>query len=325
MKTRILGKDLQVSTVGFGCMGISYAYGEPMEKSDAVALLRSAAESGCTFFDTAECYVGEGSNNEEIVGEALAPFRGKVQIATKFGVRHEGTSLLCDSRAETIRASVEGSLRRLNVECLDLYYQHRIDPKIPAEEVASVMAALIKEEKIAHWGISEANEEYLWKAHAVCPVTAVQNRYSMMFREYETLFPVLEKLNVGFVAFSPLANGFLSAQYTGETKFDSSADYRGAMPQFQKDAFKQNEELTALLKKTAAEKHATTAQIALAWMIGKKPYIVPIPGTTKPERMKENAHSAEIRLTEKEIQNIDAALGSMKMSGVFGGHTCLEK
>lgn len=269
--------------------------------------------------------MGEGSNNEEIVGGALAPFRGKVQIATKFGVKHIGTSLVCDSRAETIRASVEGSLRRLNVERIDLYYQHRIDPKIPAEEVASVMAQLIKEGKIAHWGISEANEEYLRKAHAVCPVTAVQNRYSMMFREYEALFPVLEELNVGFVAFSPLANGFLSAQYTSETKFDSSADYRGAMPQFQKDAYKQNEELTELLKKTAAEKHAATAQIALAWMLGKKPYIVPIPGTTKLARMKENALAAEIQLTEKEIQNLDAALGSMKMSDVFGGHTCREK
>lgn len=184
-------------------MGISHAYGEPMEKKDAIKLLRDAFENGYTFFDTAECYVGDDSNNEQIVGEALAPFGNNVQIATKFGIKHEGSSLICDSRLETIRKSAEGSLRRLGVERIDLYYQHRIDTKVPAEEVAGVMSELIKEGKIAHWGVSEADEEYLRKAHAVCP----QNRYSMMFREYEKLFPVLEELNIGFVAFSPLANG----------------------------------------------------------------------------------------------------------------------
>lgn len=240
---------MRVSAVGFGCMGISHAYGEPMKKKDAIKLLRDAFENGYTFFDTAECYVGDDSNNEQIVGEALAPFRNNVQIATKFGIKHEGRSLICDSRPETIRKSEEGSLRRLGVERIDLYYQHRIDPKVPAEEVADVMSELIKEGKIAHWGVSEADEEYLQKAYAVCSVTAIQNRYSMMFREYEKLFPVLEELNIGFVAFSPLANGFLSTQYNAETKFENSKDYRGDMPQFQKEAYEQNVAFVRLVKK----------------------------------------------------------------------------
>lgn len=320
MQTRILGKNLQVSAVGFGCMGISHAYGEPMEKNDAIKLLHEAVDKGYTFFDTAECYVGEDSNNEQIVGEALAPFKDHVQIATKFRDKHEGRLLICDSRPETIRKSVDGSLQRLGVECIDLYYQHRIDRQVPAEEIAGVMARLIEEGKIAHWGVSEANEEYLRKAHAVCPVTAIQNRYSMMYREYEKLFPVLEELNIGFVAFSPLANGFLSIRYNAETKFESSKDYRGDMPQFQKNAYEQNAELIALLKNIAAKRNTTMAQIALAWLICKKPYIVPIPGTTKTERMKENANAADVWLTEKEIQGIDAALNNMSMSAVFGGH-----
>ncbi|MDE7083700.1 MAG: aldo/keto reductase [Clostridia bacterium] len=301
-------------------MGISHAYGEPMNKREAIKLLREAVEKGYTFFDTAECYIGENSNNEEIVGEALAPFKGKVQIATKFGIKHEGRSLICDSHPETIKKSVEGSLRRLGVERIDLYYQHRIDRQVPAEEVAGVMSELIKEGKIAHWGVSEATEEYLRKAHAICPITAIQNRYSMMYREYEKLFPVLEELNIGFVAFSPLANGFLSAKYNAETKFDSNKDYRGEMPQFQREAYGQNIELITLLKNIAAKRNTTTAQIALAWLIGKKPYIVPIPGTTKTERMKENAKVAEVLLTEKEISEIDAALNKIPMSAVFGGH-----
>ena len=211
-------------------------------------------------------------------------------------------------------------MRRLGVERIDLYYQHRIDRQVPAEEVAGVMSELIKEGKIANWGVSEATEEYLRKAHAICPITAIQNRYSMMYREYEKLFPVLEELNIGFVAFSPLANGFLSAKYNAETKFDSNKDYRGEMPQFQREAYGQNIELITLLKNIAAKRNTTTAQIALAWLIGKKPYIVPIPGTTKTERMKENAKAAEVLLTEKEISEIDAALNKIPMSAVFGGH-----
>ena len=301
-------------------MGISHAYGEPMGKSEAIKLLREAASTGYAFFDTAECYIGENSNNEEIVGEALAPFKGKVKIATKFGIKHEGRSLTCDSRPKTIKKSVERSLKKLGVERIDLYYQHRIDRQIPAEEVALVMAQLIKEGKIAHWGVSEADEEYLRKVHAVCPVTAIQNRYSMMYRDYEKMFPVLEELNIGFVAFSPLANGFLSAKYNAETRFDSNKDYRGEMPQFQKEAFVQNAELICLLKNIAAKRNTTTAQISLAWLLGKKPYIVPIPGTTKMERMKENAKAAEVLLTEKEISEIDIALNNMPISAVFGGH-----
>ena len=319
MNTRYLGK-LKVSALGFGCMGISHAYGEPMNRQDAVNLLRKAVEEGYTLFDTAECYIGENSNNEEIIGEALAPFKGKVQIATKFGIKHEGRNLLTDSRPKKIRESVEGSLQRLGVECIDLYYQHRIDPKVSAEEVAGVMADLIKEGKISHWGISEATEEYLRKAHAVCPITAIQNRYSMMYREYEKMFPVLEELNIGFVAFSPLANGFLSAQYRNNEKFISDKDYRGTMPQFQKGAYEKNADLVRLLQGLAKKHNATTTQIALAWLIGKKPYDVPIPGTTKIDRMKENSKSADIILMQSEIDGIDAALKDMDMSGVFGGH-----
>lgn len=314
-----------MSAIGFGCMGISHAYGEPMKKEDAIKLLHQAVENGYTFFDTAECYIGNDSNNEEIVGQALAPYRGKVKIATKFGVRHEGTSIITDSRPEVIRKSVEGSLRRLEIDCIDLYYQHRIDPEVSPEEVATVMATLIKEGKIAHWGISEANEDYIRRAHAVCPVTAIQNRYSMMYREYEKLFPVLEELGIGFVAFSPLANGFLSTKYNAETKFDSRKDYRRDMPQFQKNAYEQNAGLVSLLSDMAAKRNATTAQIALAWLIGKKPFIVPIPGTTKTERMKENATAIEILLSAKEINEIDVALDGMSMSEVFGGHKCKEK
>lgn len=254
-----------VSAVGFGCMGISHAYGEPMEKNEAVKLLRDAFENGYTFFDTAECYVGDDSNNEQIVGEALAPFGNNVQIATKFGIKHEGRSIICDSRPETIRKSAEGSLRRLGVERIDLYYQHRIDPKVPAEEVAGVMSELIKEGKIAHWGVSEADEEYLRKAHAVCPITAIQNRYSMMFREYEKLFPVLEELNIGFVAFSPLANGFLSAKYNIGTTFESDKDYRREMPQFQKEAYEQNAAFVRLLKSIAEERNDSANSSCVAY------------------------------------------------------------
>ncbi|MGM9642437.1 MAG: aldo/keto reductase [Eubacteriales bacterium] len=325
MRTRILGKDLQVSTVGFGCMGISHAYGEPMEKSKAVGLLREAVETGYTFFDTAECYIGEDSNNEQIVGEALTPFKGKVQIATKFGVKHEGRTIVCDSSPSAIKKSVEGSLKRLGIERIDLYYQHRIDPKVSPEEVAQVMSSLIKEGKIARWGISEANEEYLRRAHAVCPVTAIQNRYSMMYREYEKLFQVLEELNIGFVAFSPLANGFLTTQYNEKTHFESDKDYRREMPQFQTEAYAQNAKLVKLLEYMAEVRNTTTAQIALAWLIGKKPFIVPIPGTTKTERMRENAKASEVLLSEKEIGEIDSALDTMQMSDVFGGHKCREK
>lgn len=325
MKQRILGNNLAVSAVSLGCMGLSHAFGAPTEKAEAVKTLREAFDLGYTMFDTAECYTGvyaDGtiSYNEELVGEAIRPFRNKVAVATKFGVRHApDNSLLVDSSPASIRRALEGSLKRLGVETIDLYYQHRIDPKVAPEEVAGVMAALIREGKITHWGISEATEDYLRRAHAVCPVTAIQNRYSMMARWHESLFPVLEELNVGFVAFSPLANGFLSGSYGKDSKFDAKTDYRSRMPQFSADGIDQNRELLALLRSLAADKGAVPAQISLAWMIAKKPYLVPIPGSRKLERLRENAKSADLELTAAEVAAIDQALEHMEMSQVFGG------
>ena len=327
MDTRILGKDLAVSAVGLGCMGFSHAYGAPTEKDEAVRLIRQAAEMGYTFFDTAEVYgtPEDPHVNERLVGEALAPIRDKVVIASKFGLRFDFASgkvpvpLIPDSRPETIRHSVEGSLKRLGTDHIDLYFQHRIDPNVEPEEVAGVMAGLIREGKITHWGISEANEDYLRRANAVCPVTAVENRYSMMARQYESLFPVLEELGVGLVAFSPMANGFLTGRYGKGQHFDPRTDYRAAMPQFTDAAVEQNAALLSLLNDMAAQKKATPAQISMAWMLCKKPWIVPIPGTRKPERMAENAGAAGIRLTAQEVQALDDALDQMEMSAVFGG------
>lgn len=326
MKTRIL-KNLTVSAVGLGCMGFSHAYGAPTDEKETIRLLRRAVDLGYTFFDTAEVY-GTPDNphiNEELVGKALSPIRDKVVIATKFGLRFDFESgkvpipLIPDSKPETIRQSVEGSLKRLNTDHIDLYFQHRIDPEVEPEEVAGVMADLIREGKITHWGISEANEDYLCRANAVCPVTAVQNRYSMMARHYESLFPVLEKLGVGLVAFSPMANGFLTGQYGKGEHFDPKTDYRAAMPQFTDEAVEQNTALLKLLRNMAAEKNATSAQISMAWMLCKKPWIVPIPGTRKEERMRENAGAAEVELSASEVQILDDALGKMEMSSVFGG------
>ncbi len=319
MTERILGKDLKVSSIGLGCMGFSHAYGEPTETKTAVKALRNSLDLGYSFFDTAECY--GPYDNEKMIGEAFSHCRDKVVIATKFGVKHApDRSLILDSRPEVIRKSVEGSLKRLKTEYIDLYYQHRIDPKVPAEEVAGVMQDLIREGKITHWGISEANEEYLRRAHAVCPVTAIQNRYSMMYREYEALFPVLEELGIGFVAFSPLANGLLSGMYDSYCSFNKESDYRAEMPQFQPKAYNQNRKLFELLHKKSSEKKATYSQIALAWMLFKKNYIVPIPGTRKEYRMYENAKAADKFLTQAEVSEIDEALEKMTMSEVFGGH-----
>lgn len=319
MHARILGKDLKVSAVGLGCMGFSHAYGAPTEKGEAIRTLRDSLGLGYTFFDTAECY--GPYVNEEIVGEAFAHCRGSVVIATKFGVTHApDRSLILDSRPETIRKSVEGSLRRLKTDHIDLYYQHRVDPDVPAEEVAQVMAALIKEGKITHWGVSEADEAYLRRAHAICPVTAVQNRYSMMSRDHERLFPVLEELHIGFVAFSPLANGLLTERYDANSVFDRETDYRAEMPQFQPRAFDENTELFGLLRLIAAQKQSTPAQIALAWMLCKKPYIVPIPGSRKTDRLRENAGAADVALSGGEVAELDRALSLVGMSAVFGGH-----
>lgn len=333
MDKRILGRNLEVSAIGLGCMGFSHAYGTPTDHSEAVSMIYNAYEMGYTLFDTAEVYGSEENphQNEELVGEALKSVRDQVQIVTKFGIHFDMSSsqvnhpLISDSEPETIRASVEGSLKRLQTDHIDLYFQHRIDPSVDPEVVAGVMADLIKEGKILHWGISEANEGYLRRAHAVCPVTAVENRYSMMARRYEELFPVLEELNIGFVAFSPMANGFLSGKYGKGVQFDKKYDYRSNMPQFTDEAVEQNRELLALLNEMAENKNATPAQISMAWMLCKKPWIVPIPGTRKLDRLKENAKAAEIKLTGEEVRSLDEALDKVEMSEVFGGSKMVKK
>ena len=327
MNTRTLGADLTVSAVGLGCMGFSHAYGAPTERSEAVRGIRAAYDMGYTLFDTAETYgtAADPHENEKLVGEALKEVRDKVQIVTKFGIRFDETSaavnkpLIPDSRPETIRASVEGSLRRLGTDHIDLYFQHRMDPNVEPEAVAQVMADLIREGKITHWGISEVTEDYLRRAHKVCPVTAVQNRYSMMARQHEALFPVLEELNVGFVAFSPMANGLLTARYGKDDEFDPKLDYRSAMPQFTPEAAEENRELLGLLRDLSEQKGATPAQISLSWMLCKKPYIVPIPGSRKVERMAENAGAAEVALSAVEVKALDKILDTIPMSAVFGG------
>lgn len=327
MRKRILGKDLEVSAVGLGCMGFSHAYGKAMDEQETIARIRDAAAMGYTFFDTAEVYgtVEDPHINEKLVGKALAPYRDQVVIATKFGLRFDKTNepgpypLIPDARPRSIRKAVEGSLQRLGVDHIDLYYQHRVDPNVAPEEVAGVMAELIKEGKITHWGVSEADEEYVRRAHAVCPLTAVQNRYSMMARRTETLFDTLEELHIGLVAFSPMANGFLSGKYGKGEQFDARYDYRAAMPQFTDEALDQNQALLGLLDALAKQKHASKAQISMAWMLCKKPWIVPIPGTRQQTRMKENMGAADILLSAEEVSQIDEALDSMEMSAVFGG------
>ena len=326
MQLRTLGANLRVSALGLGCMGFSHAYGAPTERGEAVRLIRQAVDMGYTFFDTAEVYgtPEDPHHNEELVGMALKG-RTDVVIATKFGIRFDGNSpevnkpLVPDSRPGTIRRSVEESLRRLQRDHIDLYYQHRPDPKVPIEEVAGVMADLIREGKITHWGLSEATEDLVRRAHAVCPVTAIQNRYSMMARRHGELFPVLEELKIGFVAFSPLANGLLSGRYNRDSRFDAETDYRSVMPQFSAAAMERNGSLLNLLHRLAEEKSAAPAQISLAWMLCKKPYIVPIPGSRKIDRMRENAGAADISLTETEVRALDAALDGMELSEVFGG------
>lgn len=333
MDKRVLGNGLEVSAVGLGCMGFSHAYGLPTDREEAISTIRSAYEMGYTFFDTAEVYgtPEDPHQNEELVGEALKWVRNQVKVVSKFGIHFDMSSsqvnhpLIPDAREEVIRASVEGSLKRLQTDHIDLYFQHRIDPAVEPEEVAGVMADLIREGKILHWGISEANEEYLRRAHAVCPVTAVENRYSMMARQYEELFPVLEELGVGLVAFSPMANGFLTGKYGKDSQFDKKYDYRSNMPQFTEEAVEKNRDLIMLLERVAEGKGATPAQISMAWMLCKKPWIVPIPGTRKLERLQENAGAADIKLSAKEVQVLDDVLGRIEMSEVFGGSRIIKK
>lgn len=333
MQYRTLGSDLTVSAVGLGCMGMSHAYGAPADKKEMTELLAQAVDLGYTFFDTAEVYgtPEHPHDNEELVGAALKPYRDKIVLTTKFGIHFDMSStatnkpLVPDSRPEVIRASVEASLKRLGTDHIDLYYQHRLDPKIPIEEVAGVMADLIREGKITHWGLSEATEDTIRRAHAVCPVTAIQNRYSMMARWYENLFPVLEELHIGYVAFSPLANGFLSGKYNKSSRFDAGTDYRSVMHQFQPENIDRNHDLLTLLQKLAEQNNATPAQISLAWMLCKKPYIVPIPGTRRLSRLLENAGAADVTLSAEEVSAIDEALNGMEMSEVFGGSKTVSK
>lgn len=318
---------MRVSAVGLGCMGMSHAYGAPADKREMTELLADAVEMGYTLFDTAEVYgtADRPHDNEELLGEALRPFRERIVIATKFGLTFDAPhaagphALLPDARPEIIRRSVEESLRRLRTDRIDLYYQHRIDPSVEPETVAEVMAELIREGMILHWGISETTEDYLRRAHRVCPVTAIQNRFSMMARWHEPLLPVVEELGVGFVAHSPLANGLLTNRYTADTTFDPATDYRASMPQYRPESFGKNRALFSLLELLAEEHHATASQISLAWMMNKRPPIVPIPGTRHLCRLKENIGAVDIHLTSEEVNAIDVALDAMEMSEVFGG------
>lgn len=326
MKQKRLGNsEIMISAVGLGCMGLSHASGAPTEKSEAIKILRQAHEIGYTFFDTAECYTGinpDGSihYNEEMVGDALRPVRDEVVIASKFGVHHnEDRSLRLDSKPETIRKSIDGTLKRMGLDYLDLYYQHRIDPEVEPEEVAGVMGELIKEGKIRTWGISETTEAYLRRAHAVTPVSAIENRYSMMARWHESIFPAVEELGLTYVAFSPMANGFLTGKYDANSKFDASTDYRANMPQYSPEGIEKSRALMEMLHAMAEKKQATPAQLSMAWMMCKKDYIVPIPGSRKIERLKENAGAADVILTAEEVARIDAALDQMDFI-VFGGH-----
>ncbi|WP_097003969.1 aldo/keto reductase [Lacrimispora amygdalina] len=324
MKKQILGRKLEVSAVSLGCMGMTHAYGAPSGVKEMTQLIEQAVDIGYTMFDTAECYTGtnpDGSTayNEELVGNALKPHRNKVIIATKFGVRITASGLEADSRPSTIRQSIEGSLKRLGTDYIDLYYQHRVDPNVPVDEVAGVMQELMNEGKIINWGISQADIDIIRRAHAVCPLSAVQNRYSMMYRDTEVLFSVLEELNIGLVAFSPLANGLLTDAYKKGTVFNESGDYRSFMPQFKPEAYDANRELLDMLNHIAVEKNATPAAVSLAWMICKNPWIVPIPGTRKLTRLEENANAANIELTQDDVKQMDDLLNQMNMSEIFGG------
>ena len=315
MKKRKLGNSgLEVSAIGLGCMGMSQSYPPFPEKGEAISLLRSAVELGVTFFDTAEVY--GPYTNEELVGEALEPYRDKVVIATKFGYHiQNGKSAGLDSRPETIREAVEGSLKRLRTDHIDLLYQHRVDPNVPIEEVAETVGQLMKEGKVLYWGLSEAGAQTVRRAHAVLPLTAIQSEYSMWYRKPEEgLFPALEELGVGFVAFSPLGKGFLTGRFNKDTRFDST-DFRSSIPRFKPENLEVNQDLLELIKDIAAKKNATTAQIALAWVLAQKPWIVPIPGTKKLERLKENLGAQDIEFSAQELAEINKALSKINIAG----------
>jgi len=307
MRTRTLGRNgLEVSPLGFGCMGMSSGYGPAGDKAEMIALVRAAVDRGVAFFDTAEAY-GPFAN-EELVGEALAPVRERVNIATKFGFTFTpGGPQGLDSRPSHIREVAEASLRRLRIETIDLFYQHRVDPKVPIEDVAGAVKDLIREGKVRHFGLSEAGVQTIRRAHAVQPVTALQSEYSIWWREPEAvILPLLAELGIGFVPFSPLGRGFLTGQIDGHTTFDSK-DFRNNLPRFAPAARQANQALVDLLRAIADRKHATPAQIALAWLLAQKPWIVPIPGTTKLHRLEENIGAASITLTADDLRDIEAA------------------
>ncbi len=315
MKYRKLGKSgLEVSALGLGCMGMSYAYGPALDKKEMIKLIHSAVEYGVTFFDTAEIY--GPFTNEELVGEALAPYREKVVIATKFGFNiKDGKEAGLDSRPEHIKQAVKGSLKRLKIETIDLLYQHRVDPNVPIEDVAEAVKELIQEGKVKHWGLSEAGVQTIRRAHKVQPLTAVQSEYSMWWRRpEEELLPALEELGIGFVPFSPLGKGFLTGRFDKNSKFDKS-DFRSTVPRFTTENLDANQVLVDLIKKFAVKKNATPAQIALAWLLAQKPWIVPIPGTRKFERLVENLGAVNIELTPEELCKINSELLKITIEG----------
>ncbi|WP_027358516.1 aldo/keto reductase [Desulforegula conservatrix] len=314
MQKRILGNSgLEVSAIGLGCMGMSFGYGPASDKNEMISLIHGAIDRGVTFFDTAEVY--GPFTNEELLGEALAPFKGKVAIATKFGIKIEGGKQILDSKPDRIRASVDGSLRRLRIDVIDLYYQHRVDPDVPIEEVAGTIRDLISEGKVRNWGLSEAGVQTIRRAHAALPLTAIQSEYSMMWRQpEEELLPTLEELGIGFVPFSPLGRGFLTGRFDGNSTFDSS-DFRSIVPRFTPENLDTNQVLVNMVKKIAGDKNVTPAQIALAWVLAQKPWIVPIPGTTKLARMEENLGAANIELTNPELKDLNDALSMIEISG----------
>jgi aryl-alcohol dehydrogenase-like predicted oxidoreductase len=314
MKKRFLGSGrLEVSSLGLGCMGLSFGYGPATEKQDAIKLIRAAFERGVTFFDTAEAY-GPFAN-EELLGEALEPFRDQVVIATKFGFKDGKPTLGTDSRPEHIREVAEAALKRLRTDRIDLFYQHRVDPNVPIEEVAGTVKDLIREGKVKHFGLSEAGTQTIRKAHAVQPVTALQSEYSLWWREPEKeILPTLEELGIGFVPFSPLGKGFLTGTINENTSFDKS-DFRNTVPRFSEENRKANQTLVALLGTIAAEKKATPAQIALSWLLAQKPWIVPIPGTTKLHRLEENLGAVEIGLSDIDLKKITEALSNIEVQG----------
>jgi aryl-alcohol dehydrogenase-like predicted oxidoreductase len=318
MQKRKLGKsNLEVSALGLGCMGMSFSYGPPKDKQEMIALLHAAVDSGITFFDTAEVY--GPFTNEELVGEGLAPFRGKVVIATKFGfnLNPDGSPGFTgpNSTPERIKKVAEGSLKRLRVDAIDLFYQHRVDPAVPIEDVAGAVKDLIQQGKVKHFGLSEAAAKTIRRAHVVQPVTAVQSEYSLWTRGPEAeVLPTLEELGIGFVPYSPLGKGFLTGKMSESTSFDST-DFRSKLPRFTPEALKANQALVDLLGRIAQKKKATPAQIALAWLLAQKPWIVPIPGTTKLSRLEENNGSAAVELTSSDLREIESAAAQIKIEG----------